>query len=232
MYGYILAPGASTTTRIPGTPNPYNNETTTTTAPVDTCEDEVALIPDQQSYPNSASVPRFLAKPRTPYKPTDVNPGEVGISFPQTDKAYIIIFPIAPASTVKYIRLPKSSNVDQIRVMFLDDQDKPLSAQPSDTSPFQITSKLESGPKLNVNFPKKVNAVHITLVRTSDNQPPRGVTVEIIVCIEPKPTPEETTVTTPTPRPKTTPPSNYSATTPCKKMNFVLLDYHLCFAYL
>ena len=201
-----------------------------------TCEDEVALIHDQQNNPNNASVPRFLAKPQSPYRPTDINPGETGISFPASDKAYIIIFPIAPASIVKYIRLPKSSNVDQIRVMFLDDQDRPLTAQPSDSSPFQITSKLESGPKLNVYFPKKVDAVHITLVRTSDNQPPRGVTVEIIVCLEPKPTPEETTVTTsastvPTVRPKTTPPSNYSATTPCKKMNFIILDDYLCFVY-
>ena len=233
-YSTILFSASVQTTRVSGSSSPYNNgttpegttTTTTTTVPAYTCEDEVALIPEQTNAGDNAVIPRYFVKPQTPYKPTDINPGEIGISFPSSDKAYIIIFPIVPASIIKYIRLPKTCNVDQIRVMFLDDQDKPLPAQPSDTTPLQITSKLENSPKINVNFPNNVHAVHITLIHTNDNQPPRSVTVEIIVCVEPKTTTEETTATpssetsapTVTIKP-TPPPSNYSATTPCKNMN-------------
>jgi hypothetical protein len=80
--------------------------------------------------------------------------------------------------------------------MFLDKQDKPIPTQPSDTVPLLITSKLENSPTINVNFPTKVYAVHITLIHTNDNQPPKGVTIEIIVCIEPKTTTSPSTVTT------------------------------------
>ncbi len=175
-----------------------------------TCEHEIALIPEQTTNGNSSLIPRYFVQPQTPFNPTDINPGNIGLSFPSSDKAYIIIFPISPAAIVKSIRLPKTTNVDQIRVMFLDDQDKPIPAQPSDTVPLQLTSKLENSPQVNVNFPTKVNAVHITLIHTSDNKPPQGVTVEIVVCIE------STTATTS--KSVTTPASTYtsSSSTPCK----------------
>jgi hypothetical protein len=102
--------------------------------------------------------------------------------------------------------------------MFLDEQDKPIAAQPSDNAPLQITSKLENSPIVNVNFPTKVNAVHITLIHTSDNQPPQGVTVEIMVCVEPLTTTQQYTVTTSqtnvsTSKTVTTPASNYTSQT-------------------
>jgi hypothetical protein len=172
-----------------------------------TCEDEIALIYEPTTKDSNSTIPRYFVQPQTPFKPTDINPGETGLTFPSSDKAYIIIFPISPAAMIKSIRLPKTTNVDQIRVMFLDDQDKPIPAQPSDTVPLQITSKVENNPKVNVNFPTKVNAVHITLIHTSDGKPPKGVTVEIIICIEP------TTVTTPTP-----------SSTPTSRKNFSIIS--------
>ena len=156
-------------------------------------------------------VPRYFVQPQTPYKPTDVNPGEVGISFPSSDKAYIIIFPISPAAIIKSVRLPKTSNVDQMRVMFLDEQDNPILAQPSDTVPLQITSKLETNPTISVNLPTKVYAVHITLIHTSNNQPPQGVTVEIVVCAESLTTTAQTTMTTA--KTVTTPGTNNTSST-------------------
>lgn len=189
-----------------------SSPSTQTTTPSYTCEDEIALIPEQINKENSSLIPRYFVQPRTPFNPTDVNPGEIGLSFPSSDKAYIIIFPISPAAIIKSIGLPKTTNVDQIRVMFLDDQDKPIPAQPSDTVPLQITSKLENSPKVNVNFPTKVNAVHITLIHTSDNQPPQGVTVEIMVCIEPTTVTTLATVTTST---------SQSIPTPCKNLKLL-----------
>ncbi|CAF3472671.1 unnamed protein product [Rotaria sp. Silwood1] len=184
-----------------------------------TCEEDIALIPEQSNSENNLLVPRYFVKPRTPHNPIDVNPGEIGVSFPPSDKAYIIIFPISPAAVIKSVRLPKTTNVDQMRVLFLDAQDKPMIAQPSDHVPLQITSKLEKNPTINVNLSEKVNAVHITLIHTSDNQPPEGVTVEIVVCIEPsKATPKPIVTTS---KIHTTPAINYTSSisypdSPCK----------------
>jgi len=110
--------------------------------------------------------------------------------------------------------------------MFLDEQDKPIAAQPSDNAPLQITSKLENSPIVNVNFPTKVNAVHITLIHTSDNQPPQGVTVEIMVCVEPLTTTQQSTVTTSqtivtTSKKVTSPGSNNTSPPSCKKINLL-----------
>ncbi|CAF2643736.1 unnamed protein product, partial [Rotaria sp. Silwood2] len=182
----------------------------TTTSSI--CEDGIVLIPEEGNSENSLLVPRYFVKPRIPYNPTDVNPGEMGVSFPASDKAYIMIFPVSPAAVIKSVRLPGTSNVDQMRVLFLDAQDKPIIVQPSDHVPLQITSKLEKHPTINVNLLEKVNAVHITFIHTSDSQPPEGVTVEIVACVEPSKTTSKT---------YTTPATNYTSSisspdSPCK----------------
>jgi len=233
----ILCLGTRTTTRVSTISSQSTRSsplTKTTTTPSYTCEDEIALIPEQLNTDQNSLTPRFFVKPLTPYIPTNLNPGETGISFPASDKAYIIIFPIPSAAIIKSVRLPKTTNVDQIRVMCLDEQDKPIPAQPSDNLPLQITSTLENSPNINVNFPTKVNAVHITLIHTSDNQPPQGVTVEIIICVEPSNTTQQSTVTTSqntatTSKTATIPPSNYTSSTPCK--NIKLLNHAIIFFY-
>ena len=200
----------------------------TSTTTLSYCEDEIALIPEEIND-NSSLSPRFFVKPQTPYNPTDVNPGETGISFPSSDKAYIIIFPISSAATILSVRLPNTTNVDQMRVMFLDDQDKPISAEPSDNNPLQITSKLEQGPTVYVNLQQKVSAVHVTLIHTSDNQPPRSVTIEIVACIEPLKTTLYTTVKTP--KTSTIPPSNYTSSNSCENIKsflYVIIIFLLC----
>jgi hypothetical protein len=202
------------------------------TTPVSYCDDEIALIPEEINE-NSSLSPRYFVNPQTPYNPTDVNPGETGISFPSSDKAYIIIFPISSAATIKSVRLPKTTNVDQMRVMFLDDQDKPINAEPSDNNPLQITSKVEQGPTVYVNLQQKVSAVHVTLIHTSDNQPPRSVTIEIVACIEPLKTTLKTTLqtTVKTSRTRTIPPSNYTSSKPCeniKSLPYVIIIFPLC----
>jgi hypothetical protein len=180
-----------------------------------TCQDEIALIPEQINNENSSLIPRYFVNPQTPYNPTDVNPGETGVSFPSSDKAYIVIFPISPVATVKSVRLPKTTNVDQIRVMFLDQDDKPITAQVSNNTPIQITSKVETSPAVNVDLQTKVNAVHITLIHTNDNKPPKGVTIGIVVCVEQsKTTPQNITATTP--KTRITPATSYTSSTPCK----------------
>ncbi|CAF1401808.1 unnamed protein product [Rotaria sordida] len=189
------------------------------TAPSNICQDDIALIPEQITSENILLVPRYSVEPRTPYNPIDVNPREIGVSFPSSDKAYIIIFPISPAAVIKSVRLPKTTNVDQMRVLFLDAQDKPIIAQPSDDVPLQITSKLEQSPTINVNLSEKVNAVNITLIHTSNNQPPENVTVEIVNCIEPSKTTSKATMTTS--KTYITPATNYTSLTqpsdsPCK----------------
>ncbi|CAF3477285.1 unnamed protein product [Rotaria socialis] len=157
----------------------------------DTCEDGIALIPYQSNNENKPLMPRYFIQPRTPYQPSNINPGEIGVSFPASDKPYIIIFPMAPIAIIKSVRLPNTTNVDQIRVMFLDAKDKPIMTHPLDQVPLQITSQVTTSPKINVYLSTKVNSVHITLLHTSDNQPPHDVTVEIVVCVAP-------TITTPT----------------------------------
>jgi hypothetical protein len=186
------------------------------TTPFSTCKEEIALIPEQINGESSSSIPRYFVKPQTPNNPTDINPGETGVSFPSSDKAYIIIFPIPSAATIESVRLPEPTNVDQIRVMFLDDEDKPINADSSDKSPLQITSKLDKSPTINVSLQRKVSAVHITLIHTSDNQPPRSVTIEIMACVEPSKTTLHTTLGTP--KMRTTPASNDSSSRPCENI--------------
>ncbi|CAF2101367.1 unnamed protein product, partial [Rotaria magnacalcarata] len=151
----------------------------------DTCEDDIAVIPDQSNHESNPLIPRYFVQPRTPYQPSNINPGEIGVSFPASDKPYIIIFPMAQIAIIKSVKLPKTTNVDQMRVMFLDAEDKPIMTHPSDQIPLKITSQVATSPKINVQFSTKVNSVHITLLHTSDNQPPQDVTVEIVVCVEP-----------------------------------------------
>lgn len=192
---------------------------TTTTGPSYTCKDKIALVPELVDNKNSSSLPRYFVNPLTPYKPTDINPGEKGVSFPTSTKAYIIIVPVAPGAIIKSIRLPKTTNVDQIRVMFLDAQDQPISSEPSSSVPLQLTSKLENSPKVIVNVPIRVNSVHINLIHTNDNQPPRDLTVEVMECVEPE------SATTTSKIIVTPPPSNYSISTPCKIVEIILFSY-------
>jgi hypothetical protein len=195
--------------------------------PSGTCEEEIALIPEQLNSDNSSSAPRFFVKPQTPYKPTDVNPGETGVSFPLSDKAYIIIFPISSAATIQSVRVPNitNANVDQIRVMFLDEKDNPISAQPSGNSPLQLTSQTEGSPIVYVNLSTKVNAVHVTLIHTSNNQPPQGVTIEIVACVEPSQRTPQTTVITPSSL--STPSTNSTSSATCKGIK--LYKYSIIF---
>lgn len=196
-------------------PSPASSVSASTKAPAtapSTCQEEVALIPEQN---DENTVPRFLVKPVAPYKPTDVNPRSAGVSFPASEKAFIIIFPLATPAVVRAVRVPEPSNADQVRVMFLDKDDKPISAQPSESTPLQITSAVEKSPRVNVDFAKKVNAVHVTIIHTKDGQPPRAVTVEVIACTEPVKTTSRPPVTTS--NKPTRPHSNHtSPPKPCK----------------
>ena len=181
------------------TSSSLSKDTTTTqlvTKRSQTCEHNIALIPEQIIKENSTLIPRYFVKPRTPYNPTDINPGDKGVSFPSSDNAYIIIFPISPPAIIKSIRLPKTTNVDQMRVMFLDEQDRPITLQSSvDHVLSQITSMLEKNPTISTNLSTKISAAHITLIHTYDNQPPENVTVEIIICAEPSKTYQSTAAT-------------------------------------
>ncbi|CAF0823545.1 unnamed protein product [Adineta steineri] len=157
----------------------------------------MAIIPEDVFSESSPFAPRYFVKPEAPNKPTDCNPGERGITFPTSDKAFIIIFPLTTPAVVKSVRLPGTNNVDQIRVMFLDEHDNPISGQVTENVPLQITSKLENTPSIKPDSPKKASAVHITLLHTKNNKPPQGVTVEIIVCVESTKTTPKPSVTTP-----------------------------------
>ncbi|CAF0921825.1 unnamed protein product, partial [Adineta steineri] len=194
----------------PSTPHPSNGSVTSVTAspsshttvphsrkPSTICQEEVAIIPEDVFSESSPFAPRYFVKPEAPNKPTDCNPGERGITFPTSDKAFIIIFPLTTPAIVKSVRLPGTNNVDQIRVMFLDEHDNPISGQATENVPLQITSKLEDTPNIKPDFPKKASAVHITLLHTKNNKPPQGVTVEIIVCVESAKTTPKPSVTTP-----------------------------------
>ena len=201
------APSVSASSRAPSQPASDAPAT-----PPKVCQQQVVLIPDQN---DETTVARYFVKPETPYKPTDVNPGSLGVSFPTSDKAYIVIFPLATPAVIRAVRVPEASNVDQIRIMFLDNDDKPLSAQPTDNTPLQLTSTVGKSPRINVDFAKKVKAVHVTLIHTKDGQAPQGVTVEIIACVEPVKTTPRPPVS-PSKKP-TRPHSNHtSPPKPCK----------------
>lgn len=204
----------TTSTKLSSTTVPLKNTTVSersTKAPY-ICEEDIALISEAIDNGNKSLVPRFSVAPRTPYKPTDINPGELGLSFPSSDQAYIIVFPISTPATIKSIRLPNTTNVDQIRIMFLDEQDKPIENEPSDQFPIQITSKLETSPTIDVNILTKIYAIHIAMIHTSDGQPPHNVTMEIIICVEPVKTTQNIVETS------TTPSIHYTAPPPCKDM--------------
>lgn len=156
----------------------------------------MAIISKQDNSEEKLLVPRYFVNPQTPYNPTDINPGEIGVSFPPSNKPYVIIYPITSAAIVKSIRLPITTNVDQMQVMFLNAEDKPILDTSSNMAPLRLTSSVERNPTIHVNLPSKVNAVHITLLHTTDNQPPKDVTVEIVICAEPKVTAPQSSVAT------------------------------------
>ena len=189
----------SATTKV--TPRHNNSSPSTSRKPSPTtpgtCKYGIVLVSEPSTGANASPKPRYFVEPQSPYKPTDINPGQIGVSFPNSSKAYIIILPISPATSVKSVRLPNTTNVNQIRVMFLDENDKPIAAPGSNGAPLQITSTLKKGPKVNVNLEAKVYSVHVTLISTTDNQPPKAVTVEIGICVETPKTTGRTTVSTP-----------------------------------
>ena len=151
-------------------------------------------------------LPRFYAPPKAPYNPRDVNPLGKGVSFDASDKSYIVIFPIVPASIIQMVQVGPNTNVNRIRVMFLDEHDTPFPAEPGSALPLMISSPEGEKPSVTVKLNKKIHFVHVTLVQTTDRKPPRGVTVEIFICKEPVKTTPRITQQTSTIAPKPTTP--------------------------
>ncbi|CAF0825635.1 unnamed protein product, partial [Didymodactylos carnosus] len=131
---------------------------------------------------NGEAVPYFFVEPISYLSVDDINPGGSGIQFPKSNKGYIIVVPLSIPSVVKSVVLPGGTNVNQIRVMLLNNNNETISDGSGRV--FTFTSSKVVNPSVRINLKQKTSAVHITLLTTEGDQPPRNVTVSISACVE------------------------------------------------
>ena len=176
---------------------------TTTTIPV--CNEETGMDEPVDIQPEQVS---YSEQPEETSPPGDINPTTTtpGLNFP-SDNPEISVTLDSPATvTVVYIptdRPDEPSNVDEFTVVFVYPDGTtsetftstpPSTSESSETTtptPSDTVPPSDESPKVilppNFEVPEGTTVV-ITITSTDDDQPPTGVTVGIIACVEPSAT--------------------------------------------
>ena len=184
---------------------------TTTTIPV--CNEETGMDQPVDIQPEQVS---YSEQPEETSPPGDINPTTTtpGLNFPSENPEINVTLDNPATVTVVYVptdRPNEPSNVDEFTVVFVYPNGTtsetftstpPSPSESSETtttpSPSDTVPPSDESPKVilppNFEVPEGTTVV-ITITSTDDDQPPTGVTVGIIACIEPSSTTTPTTST-------------------------------------
>ena len=204
---------SATTTVVPlTTASTETSPETTTTIPV--CAGEEGMDQPLDIQPEQVS---YSEQPEETSPPGDINPTTTtpGLNFPSENPEINVTLDSPATVTVVYVpkdRPDEPSNVDEFTVVFVypngttSETFTSTPPSPSESSETTTTIPLPSdtvppsdeSPKVilppNFEVPEDTIVV-ITVTSTDDNQPPTGVTVGIIACVEPSATTTPTTST-------------------------------------
>ena len=203
---------ATTTTVVPlTTTTGETSQPTTTTIPV--CAGEEGMDQPVDIQPEQVS---YSEQPEETSPPGDINPTTTtpGLNFPSENPEISVTLDSPATVTVVYVptdRPNEPSNVDEFTVVFIYPNGTtsetftstpPSPAESGETtttpSPSGTVPPSDESPKVilppNFDVPEGTTVV-ITITSTDDDQPPTGVTVGIIACIEPSSTTTPTTST-------------------------------------
>jgi len=201
---------ATTTTVVPlTTTTGETSQPTTTTIPV--CAGEEGMDQPVDIQPEQVS---YSEQPEETSPPGDINPTTTtpGLNFPSENPEISVTLDSPATVTVVYVptdRPNEPSNVDEFTVVFIYPNGTtsetftstpPSPAESGETtttpSPSGTVPPSDESPKVilppNFDVPEGTTVV-ITITSTDDDQPPTGVTVGIIACIEPSSTTTSTT---------------------------------------
>ena len=171
---------AAPTTVTTGTPE----SSTDSTAPTTMCDKQTALVDD-----------RFIGKPAfsTPIvgSVAALNPGRQGIDFvPSTPAtAVIVTLPLKKNTTiVKLARLQilRPSNVQRFQVTFLNRKSQPIGQYQivsTDSQDASVSPTIDAFP-LQSSVLAEIRALRIQILSTTDERPPKQVTILFEACFE------------------------------------------------
>jgi hypothetical protein len=123
---------------------------------------------------------------KTSFRPTSTQ----GVSFPESERTPTITVTFGKPADVQSVKIPLDktlgANVEQFQVTFYSPDgnqinDQPISSIPSTTGDKTKPAHLDST-QIPSNTP--VSRLDITVVKTTDNQSPKGVVLDIKACTE------------------------------------------------
>ncbi|CAF4328183.1 unnamed protein product, partial [Adineta steineri] len=112
---------------------------------------------------------------------------KTGVNFPEEDKHPTINVPFGTPATVRGVSMPRdttNSNVESFKVTFYGTNNEPINKQPLESTPSGGKNQPASLNPNNIPSDQLVKRVEITDIKTTDNQPPRGVVLDIKACTE------------------------------------------------
>ncbi|CAF4226213.1 unnamed protein product, partial [Adineta steineri] len=112
---------------------------------------------------------------------------KTGVNFPPSDKNAVIDIPLGKPAPVRGIAIRRDTpegNVVQFKATLYGTDDKPINPQPLESTPSSDKNQPASvnPSQLPSNVP--VKRIEITDIKTSDNQPPKGVVLDVKACTE------------------------------------------------
>ena len=125
-------------------------------------------------------------KERQEFQPTSTK----GVSFPEYEKTPTIIVKFDKPAEVQSVTLPRdktpNANVERFEVTFYAPDgskinDRPI---PSSSSPKDDKTKPATLDSTQIPSDQRVSRVEITIISTTNEQSPKGVTLDIKACVE------------------------------------------------
>ncbi|CAF1321223.1 unnamed protein product [Adineta steineri] len=112
---------------------------------------------------------------------------KTGVNFPEEDKHPTINVPFGTPATVRGVSMPRdttNSNVESFKVTFYGTNNEPINKQPLESTPSGGKNQPASLNPSQIPSDVLVKRVEITDIKTTDNQAPRGVVLDIKACTE------------------------------------------------
>ena len=116
-----------------------------------------------------------------------------GVSFPKDDRTPTIVVEFGKPAEIHSVTIPRDktpdANIQQFEVTFYSSDGKKINDKPvlSNSSPKDDKKSPAHLDSTQTPFNTPVSSLKITVVRTTDDESPKGVVLDIKACTEPTP---------------------------------------------
>jgi hypothetical protein len=180
---------STTPSSVTGSPTQSSDIIITTGTPITTtttkCQEIQAV--DETTSQNIVVTPiDIIDAQKTSFQPTSTQ----GVSFPETETTPTITVTFGQPADVQSVKIPlhktPGANVEQFEVTFYSPNGQKINDQPISSVPSAKGDKNQPAHLDSTQIPSNtpVSQLDIKVVKTSDNQSPKGVVLEINVCTE------------------------------------------------